>query len=601
MDAQSTIADLAFLSDCRGSALVDRSGAVVWWCPERFDGDAWFARVLGRRGGVWTLTPSAVRSCERAYEEDSLVLRTRFVTETGVAELREGLLFAPSARGHDIGRDSPATLARSIRCIDGTVEISHRFEPRSAYGLVATRCERDGLLVRAHGSAASLTLVGGHDLERHDEGLGCQFALEHGEHRDFVCGWGSAEQRSAPVEASAGLEDTAIGWRSWSELHTRPEGLAADEISFAVRILQGLTYQRSGAIIAAPVTSLPETVGGAANWDYRYAWLRDSSLVVHALKAATCADEAERYLAWMARVAHDGEPVGETQAVFGVDGERILTETTLEHLDGFAGSRPVRIGNGAWEQRQLDVYGHILAAAGTYDSAAELDPVVQRFLCQVATRAARSWQCPDHGIWERRGELRHYTNSKLACWVALEQALSFSDALGEDRDPLEWAAQRDAVHGWLEHAWDERRQAFPAWPGTDEVDASMLLFVVNGFLESDDPRARMVVETVESELGRNGLLVRWSASKDGAFLLCSCWLAQALVELGELDRAQDIFERVVACGNDVGLLPEEIDPDTGEALGNVPLAISHAGLVAAATAIQTARDAGREATEGASR
>ena len=192
------IGDLAFLSDCRGGALVDRCGAVVWWCPDRFDGDVWFARVLGRRGGVWSLTPSSVRSSARAYEEDSLVLRTRFVTETGVAELREALLFAPGARGHDIGRDSPATLARLIRCVEGRVEISHWFEPRSDYGLVATRFERDGLLVRAHGWAASLTLVGGEDLDDRDEGLGCEFVLEQGEHRDLVCGWGSAQQAFAP-------------------------------------------------------------------------------------------------------------------------------------------------------------------------------------------------------------------------------------------------------------------------------------------------------------------------------------------------------------------------------------------------------------------
>ena len=239
MDTQRAIADLAFLSDCRGGALVDRTGAVVWWCPERFVGDAWFARLLGRRGGVWRLTPRLVRSCERVYEEDSLILRTRFITQAGVVELREGLLFAPGARGHDIGKESPATLARSIRCTAGSVEISHTFEPRSAYGLATARYERDGLLVRAHGSAALLTLVGGDDLEDRDEGLGCEFVLEEGEQRDFVCGWGSARETFAPVDAAAGLEDTAIGWRSWSDLHERPEGLAADEISFAVLILQG--------------------------------------------------------------------------------------------------------------------------------------------------------------------------------------------------------------------------------------------------------------------------------------------------------------------------------------------------------------------------
>ncbi|HKY24503.1 MAG TPA: glycoside hydrolase family 15 protein [Gaiella sp.] len=592
MGEDRQLSDLALLSDCRSAALVDRAGAVVWWCPERFDAEAWFAGLLGDPGGSWSLAPAKVREVERRYEPDTLVLTTTFVTASGTVELREGLLFAAGARGHEIGRSSPAALARIVRCLSGEVEVTHRFDPRSAYGLVRPRFVRSGTLWEAHGSTSTMVLVGAEELEEEEdkkEGLVATVALRTGDERAFVCVLAAGDDAAAPLDAAAALQDTLLAWRSWTELHVRPEGIAASEVSLAVRVLQGLTYQPSGAVIAAPVTSLPEVVGEGWNWDYRYAWLRDSSLVAHALRRATCADETQRYLSWMARVAHDGDPGGETQAVFGVGGERLLHEATLDHLEGFAGSRPVRIGNAAWRQRQLDVYGHVLDAA-TAGEPDELDPVVQGFLCQIASRAARVWREPDHGIWERRCEQRHYTSSKLGCWTALEKALSLGDALGDDADLPAWRDERQEIRAWLEEAWDEERGAYPAWPGAAELDASMLLFVVDGFHAPTDRRSEAIVRAVERELGRGELLVRWTGAEDGAFLLCSCWHVQALAALNELGRAEEVLASVLACGNDLGLLPEEVDPATGQARGNVPLALSHAGLVAAVSAVERERD-----------
>ena len=586
--AWASISDLALLSDCRSGALVDRAGRVLWWCPERFDRSAWFAGLVGTRGGEWSLSPAGTREVRRSYLEDSLILRTTFVTVTGVVELTEGLLFAPGARGHEIGIQSPRALARSLVCLDGAVSIDHRFEPRSSYGLTAPRFERDGSMIHAHEAGARLSLVGADDLQGSARGLESVVDLRAGERRDLVCSF-SEGGSAAPRDAKVALDDTHQGWRSWTSAHERPEGPYGAEIALAARVLQGLTHQETGAILAAPTTSLPEVMGGEANWDYRYAWLRDSSLVVHALRRATCADEATRYLTWMARVAHDGNREGETQAVFGLDGARLLHESTLDHLDGFAGSRPVRVGNAAFQQRQLDTYGHVLEAAATDGDGASLEPAVQRFLCQTASRAGRTWREPDHGVWERREEPLHYTASKLQCWVALDRALTLESHLGDGADPSSWRAERTALRDWLESVWDARRGVFPAVAEGDEVDASALLFILSGFVEPNDPRAHAIVDGVEQELGHGGLLRRWTTSEDGAFLVCSFWLAQALATIGELERAGEVLERASACANDLGLLPEEIDPATGAALGNVPLAISHAGLVRAASAIEEAR------------
>jgi alpha,alpha-trehalase len=587
------IADLALLSDCRSAAVVDRSGSVLWWSPDRFDAPAWFAGLLGPGGGAWSLTPTGVIGTRRAYLGDSLVLRTTFTTSTGVLQLTEGLLFATGARGHEIGRESPASLVRALCCLEGEVEVKHRFAPRVEYGRGEPRFERRDPVVSARASDGILSLFPALDLAEAEEGLVGEWILRAGERRAFACVFGPGMPLADPERA---LDDTILGWGSWVEAHDRPEGLYAERVALAARVLQGLTHQETGAVLAAPTTSLPEIPGGSANWDYRYGWLRDSSLVAHALRRATCADETERYLDWMAEVAHDGDDLGETQALFGLAGERLLGEATLDHLEGFARSRPVRIGNAAYAQRQLDTYGHVVEAAAASIGEEGLSPTVRRFVCEVVSRAARRWREADHGVWERRGQPAHYTASKLQCWVALERGIAIATHIAPAGNVTSWVEERDRIATWLEGAWDRRRGVFPSVPGSKELDASSLLFVLSGFLPVDSTRARQVVTAVEAELGSHGLLRRWSESEDGAFLPCTFWLAHALALIGEVDRAREVFDSAADCASDLGLLSEEADPETRAQLGNVPLAISHAGLVRAATAIEEAEQ--REASRG---
>jgi GH15 family glucan-1,4-alpha-glucosidase len=579
----ASISDLAMLGDCRSAAMVDRSGEVVWWCPERFDGDAWFASLLGDAGGSWSLRPVDAVSATRGYVGESLVLSTRFETETGVVELTEGLLFAGGARGHEIGLGSPRVLARTLTCLAGEVAVEHRFDPRPDYGLTLPALRREGSAVHAISGFRGLSLdAGGNRLEPAAHGLYERIGLRVGERRGFVCGFRRSGEPRLVLDPFASLEDTVRGWHSWAELHSAPDGLAAERVRFAGRVIQGLTYQETGAIVASPTTSLPEIPGGEANWDYRYAWLRDSSVVVDALQSALCADEARRYFNWLARAALDGDQDGDTQVVYGPGGERLLPELELDHLEGFRGSRPVRVGNLAYAQRQLDVHGHVLDAAATFRELRHSDTRLQEFLRQEAHRAEQRWELPDAGIWERREQQQH-TSSKLMCWLALERACTFARYLGAGGNAVRWRRAQDEISRrlWAE-AWDDERGVFVSTLGGRDLDASALLFVTKGFLLPHDDRARRLVDGIEADLADDGLVRRWSGCGDGAFLLCSFWLAEALAITGRDERALEVFERAAGAANDLGLLPEEVDPATGEALGNTPLGLSHAGLVCAA-------------------
>jgi len=361
-------------------------------------------------------------------------------------------------------------------------------------------------------------------------------------------------------------------------------------------VLQALTYQPSGAIVAAPTTSLPEIVGGEANWDYRYAWLRDASLTMNALWIAACPHEAARYFDWMsAAVGHRADR--QVQIMFGVEGERDLTEHELDHLAGYAGSKPVRIGNQAWGQRQLDVMGEILEAAYIMRRELDFSDRTVAFLCNLADRAAADWREPDAGIWEARDGERHYTSSKLMCWVALDRGVKLADRLGEGAHPQDWATQRDELRAEiLEHAYDDSIGAYAGAFGSDRLDASVLLMAIMGFLPADDERMLATIHAIDSELGVDGLVRRWTHASDdeGAFVICSFWLAACLAQAGEVDRAREVFEHIVGHANDLGLLAEEIDPRDGSLLGNFPQAFSHVGLIRAAASIDEAINRARE-------
>jgi GH15 family glucan-1,4-alpha-glucosidase len=365
-------------------------------------------------------------------------------------------------------------------------------------------------------------------------------------------------------------------------------------------VLQGLTFQPTGAVVAAPTTSLPERVGGARNWDYRYAWVRDASLTLRALWVAACPDEAFRFFEWMAHAASARLLAGDDlQIMFGVGGEHDLSERTLPHLSGWRDSRPVRVGNEAWRQPQLDIYGELLDAAWRLaDVLGDLGPVTRGLLVAAADAAATRWRERDHGLWEVRGEPAHFLHSKLMCWQAVHRAIELAPRLGAaDRVPAWTRAREDLRAALLTQGWDPRVGAFTQAFGRPALDASALLIPISGFLPADDPRVRSTIDAIATRLAdARGLLRRYHPDEvddgvggpEGAFLPCTFWLAHALALAGDLPRARDTFERAAACANDLGLLAEEVDPGTGELIGNFPQAFSHIALVDAAWAIQQA-------------
>ena len=392
-----------------------------------------------------------------------------------------------------------------------------------------------------------------------------------------------------PLDAHAALEDTARAWRSWSDEHQGYDGLHADAVGLAGRVLQGLTYQPTGGVVAAATTSLPEVPGGEDNFDYRFVWLRDAAMIAQALSSSACSDEALRYFTWMTRAGVTCRQEEQIQIVFGVEAERDLSEHRLEHLAGHRGARPVRIGNAAWRQKQLDVLGHVLDCAWILREELDTpDAFTAGFLWQLADRAARQWREPDSSIWEGREGERHYVVSKLYCWVALDRAVRLAERWGADAK--RWAATRDEIRAAILHeAWHPARQAFMGAFGSDHLDVSVLLMPLVGFLDAGDRRMDKTVRLLEDELGDDGLLRRWSGAEDGAFLLASFWLAECHARAGRIERAHHGFERAAGAANHLGLLAEEVDAATGAPLGNVPQAISHVGLINAASALSVSR------------
>jgi GH15 family glucan-1,4-alpha-glucosidase len=498
----------------------------------------------------------------------------------------------------NLGRRSPHVLLRQARCTAGEVALDVEFAPRPDYGRVSPtlRSAHAGLVA---GGGPPLRLSGPR-LEVRDNAAHAQFRLRAGETRGFALHLGGGDDHDFWDEARIAdrVRETIAAWRNWSQHHLHYQGPWRELVRVSGRVLQGLTYQPTGAIIAAPTTSLPETIGGVRNWDYRYTWVRDASLTLEALWVAACPDEANRFFDFLAGAARRQlEEEGDLQIMFGVTGERDLTERELPNLAGWRDSRPVRIGNGAWRQRQLDVYGELLGAVHRLrEQIGQLHPDTAAFLTAVADTALSRWQEPDHGIWEMRDAPRHFLHSKLLCWVALDRAIDLAGLLGADPATVgRWTAGRDAIRrAILEQGWNARVGAFTQSFGSDALDASTLLIPIVGFLPAGDPRVRATIDAVAKGLtDDHGLVYRYRADdglpgQEGSFLLCAFWLAHAQALTGEVARARETFERAAAFVNDLGLLSEQVDGNTGELLGNFPQAFSHVGLVAAAWAIAQA-------------
>ena len=611
--SSTAIADLALLSDRHSAALIDRDGSVVWLCFPRFDGPSVFASLLDEDAGHWRIAPAAEDSgsaprVERRYLDESLVLQTTFTTRDGVLVVTDALALAPQGNPHELGKAAPHLLQRRIRCTRGTVEVDISYAPRPEYGLLTPLLAPVDGGITARGGADWLVLTTPVPLQIAGGTARARVRLRAGDDLQLALQRSTLEETPARVHAQAELAESLAGtvtaWQDWSRLHQGYDGPWRELVHLSGRVLQGLSFQPSGAVVAAPTTSLPETVGGERNWDYRYSWVRDASFTMEALWVAACPDEASDFFAFMATAAASSLGPGRSlQIMFGVGGEHDLTERALPHLRGWRDSRPVRVGNGAWSQRQLDVYGELLGSAHRLaEQLGTIDEDTRRFLVACAETAAERWHEKDQGIWEVRGEPRHFLYSKVMCWVALDRAVRLADLLGAHDRVAQWTKTMQEIHDTvLREGWSDDAGAFTQYFGGSELDASNLMLPIVGFLPADDPRMIATVDAVADRLtDEHGLVYRYRtesgvdglAGEEGTFLLCTFWLAQALAMSGQLDRARQVFERAASYVNDVGLLAEEVDGTTGEQLGNMPQAFSHIGLVNAAWAISqaTARD-----------
>ena len=600
----TAIADHALLSDRHSAALVTTAGSVDWLAFPRFDSPSVFGRLLGDQAGFWQIRPAGGWTSVRRYLERTLVLETTFTTATGMLVLTDLLALGPDNGGHRLGRDVPHLLVRRVACTAGQAESDVAYAPRPEYGLVVPLLSPVDGGVTARGGAEWLVLTTPVALEITGSIAHGRATLAEGDALHFALHRSTLEQTPARVWSaqalSARIDETVEAWRSWSALHQAYDGPWADLVHHSGRVLQGLSFQPSGAIVAAATTSLPEGVGGERNWDYRYAWVRDASFTMDALWVAACPDEAGDFFAFLATAAASGvAPDHALQIMFGIGGEHDLAERTLPHLGGWRDSRPVRVGNDAWSQQQIDVYGEVLAAAHRLvDQLGTPDGDTARFLIACADAAAQRWRETDQGIWEVRGDPQHFLYSKIMCWVALDRAVALADVLGAGDRVRQWRTTRDRIRDFVvDEGWNDEVGAYTQYVGSTALDASTLIMPIVGFLPANDPRISATIDAIAEQLTDDrGLVYRYRTQdgvdglrgEEGTFLLCTFWLAQAFALAGRVDEARATFERAAAFVNDVGLLAEEVDTDTGELLGNFPQAFSHIGLINAAWAISEA-------------
>jgi GH15 family glucan-1,4-alpha-glucosidase len=607
------IEDYALIGDMQTAALVSRDGSVEWLCLPRFDSDAMFAAMLGdERNGHWRLSPVAagnggtdgndgngrtVQPPERSYQWHTLVLTTRWQTDTGVVDVID---FMPPR-----GNDTPV-LIRLVVGVEGTVEMETTLRLRFGYGRIIPWVRRIEDCIHATAGPDSVwidtpvQLTGAH-MAHH-----AVFTVQAGERVPFMMTWRPSHLSNPPIpiDPDEALSQTSEFWLDWVARCTY-RGPHKEAVIRSLITVKALTHQPTGGIVAAPTTSLPEDIGGVRNWDYRYCWLRDATICLEALLRTGYHEEAAAWRDWLGRAVAGS--AADVQIMYGVAGERRLTEWIADWLPGYEDSAPVRIGNNAVAQRQLDVYGEIIDAFTLGKQAGlSLNRHAVSLMDRMLEFLEDQWAEPDEGIWEVRGPRRHFVHSKVMAWVAFDRRLKLADEglrpRGGEKTLARWRAVRDAIHAQVtERGFDQKRECFTQYYGSTELDAAVLLIADLGFLPCTDPRVVSTIRTIQRDLTADGLIMRYSRPKagdeargqaspsvdglpggEGAFLACSFWLVDALALIGAEDEANALFEHLLGLRNDLGLLAEEYDPRYGRQVGNFPQAFSHVPLIRAA-------------------
>jgi GH15 family glucan-1,4-alpha-glucosidase len=595
------IADYAFLSNCHTGALVATDGSIDWLCTPRFDSASVFGSLLDRQAGGFRLGPFGINvPTARVYEPGTNILETTWKTPSGWAVVRDALTMGPT-RGDDVttphtrppaDEDADHVLVRTARCLEGTVEMELVCEPVFDYGRVPatwTMIDDGRGAAEASGAGHAIRLRTDMALGIEGDRVRARHTLGPGDTVYCALSWGDDPGPAGIDEADVRLAATTRFWRNWLNRARIPDHRWRDPLQRSALTIKGLTYMPTGATVAALTTSLPESPGGERNWDYRYTWIRDTTFTLQALHYLNLDWEADEFMQFVAEL--DADQDGALQIMYGIDGRRDLTESTRDDLSGYAGARPVRIGNGAYNQRQNDVYGAVLDSILLHTRRSSrlpraLWPIVE----SQAACATSVWEQPDQGIWEARGAPQHYVSSKLMCWVALDRAANLAEMRGDSGQRDKWRATADQIKDDILSRGVSEQGVLRQHYDTDALDASVLLATVFGFLPDDDERLRATVLGIADDLTEDGFVLRYRtdetddglSGKEGTFLICSFWLVSALAIIGEVQRARDLMERLLRIASPLGLYAEEFDTTTGHHLGNFPQAFSHLALIEAA-------------------
>ncbi|MCB0976005.1 MAG: glycoside hydrolase family 15 protein [Acidimicrobiales bacterium] len=589
------IEDYALLSDTQSAALVGRDGSIDWLTFPRFDSAACFAALLGgRENGHWRIAPvEEVLSVSRRYRPGSLVLETRFTTAAGEVEIIDCM---------PIRADDRLDVVRLVRGISGRVPMRMHLTVRMDYGSIVPWVHHVDGVLRMVAGPDSLTFSSPVELQNHDFATVAEFSVSRGDELPFDLAWRPSHQEPPkPTSVFTAISSTTAWWQRWIR-QAADFGAFDEPIRSSLTVLKGLTYAPTGGIVAAATTSLPESIGGPRNWDYRYCWLRDATFTLTSLIDAGFTKEATAWRDWLLR-AVAGKP-DQVQIMYGPAGERRLTEMELPWLSGYEGSLPVRIGNGAHDQFQLDVFGEVLDTFLAAHPFMEDDqPDVWRMGRALVEVVDRRWREPDDGIWEVRGGRRHFTHSKVMAWVAMDRAIRLSESDGAPSATVDrWKATREAIRAEVLDKGVDADGVFVQSFGSTALDASLLLVPLVGFLPADDPRVVATVNAIQERLSHDGFVYRYDSSvtddgvggHEGTFLMCTFWLADVLLLQGRVKEAREIYDRLVGLRNDVGLLAEMYDPVEGRMLGNFPQAFSHTALVSTGIALSCRQRADEE-------